>query len=94
MSQEVTLTGRLICATEAQAERVRTFLPAHISATRAEPGCLFFEVTPGADPLIWELNERFESPDAFRAHQTRTAESPWAQETAGIERDYTLKGME
>lgn len=85
------LDGQLICATPAEAERVRTYLPEHIRLTRAEAGCLSFAVTPTSNPLIWDVAERFTSRAAFEAHQTRAAASPWADATAGIRRVYALR---
>jgi quinol monooxygenase YgiN len=90
---EVTLTGQLICADDAEAARVQAALAAHISATRAEAGCISFEVTATDDPRIWQVDERFDSPAAFDAHQTRAASSAWAFETKGIKRAYTITGM-
>lgn len=90
---EVTLTGQLICATPVEAERVRKALDAHIAATRAEPGCLSFDVTATENPLVWQVDERFETPAAFEAHQARAGASTWAVETKGIQRDYTIRGM-
>jgi quinol monooxygenase YgiN len=84
----VQLSGYLICASEAEAARVRAHLPKHIRLTRAEPGCLSFAVEPTPDPLIWQIDEAFTDPAAFAAHQARTAASLWARETAGIRRDY------
>ena len=89
----VILNGTLRCETEAQADRVRAALPEHIRLTRAEPGCLSFEVTPSADPRIWTVAERFVDAAAFEAHQTRSAASPWARETEGIPRDYVVTGL-
>ena len=65
-------------------------LPEHIRLTRAEAGCLSFDVTPTADPLIWHVEERFTDRAAFDAHQARTSESDWATQTAGIAREYTV----
>ena len=90
---DVTLTGQLICATEAEAGRVRAALQDHIDATRSEAGCLSFDVTETDNPLIWQVDERFTDPAAFEAHQFRAAASPWATYTHGIERAYTIKGM-
>lgn len=84
------LTGRLICANEAQAEIVRTYLPEHIRRTRAEPGCEFFEVNPSGDPLVWVLSERFTDRVAFEAHQARTKASDWGRATTGIARDFQI----
>jgi len=84
------LTGRLICASHAQARAVMMGLPEHIRLTRAEAGCLSFDVTPTDDPLVWQVEERFVDRAAFDAHQTRTAGSDWAAVTAGIPRDYSI----
>ena len=42
----VALSGHLRCATRAQADRVRAGLDAHQRLTRAELGCLRFDVIP------------------------------------------------
>lgn len=86
----ITLTGRLICATEAEAERVRSNLPRHIRLTQAEPGCVAFDAVPTDDPLIWQVDEAFTDRAAFEAHQARTKASDWARETAGIKRDFQI----
>lgn len=84
------LSGRLICADAEEAERVRAHLPDHIRLTRAEPGCVSFEVTQSPDPLIWMVEERFVSRVAFERHQERVALSDWGRATAGIRRDYMI----
>lgn len=90
---DVRLTGRLVCKTADEARRVAIHLPQHIALTRAEPGCVSFDVTPTADPLIWEVAERFADEAVFRAHQDRVAGSEWGRETAGIERRYEIEGL-
>lgn len=82
------LTGLLICVSEAEAARVRAHLPEHIRLTRAEPGCEMFVVEPEG-PLVWRVTERFTDRAAFDAHQSRTASSEWARQSAGIRRDFT-----
>lgn len=89
---QVRLTGRLICADEAQAALVAALLPVHIALTRAEPGCLRFEVTPTHDPRVWQVDELFDGAGSFAAHQTRIRDSEWGRMTAGIARDYTVTG--
>lgn len=89
----VTLNGTLTCISEDEAARVRAALDEHIRLTRAEPGCVFFEVTPTHDPMVWAVAEEFIDPEAFEAHQTRAGASDWAEQTKGIARDYTIKGM-
>lgn len=84
----VTLRGRLICRSEAEAEIVRRFLPDHITQSRAEPGCLEFRVFQKDDPLVWLVEEHFRDQAAFKAHQTRTAASDWGRATAHLSRDY------
>ncbi|MBY5932411.1 antibiotic biosynthesis monooxygenase [Tateyamaria omphalii] len=89
----VTLEGFLRCASEDEAARVRAALPEHVQLTRAEPGCIRFDVTPTDDPLVWAVSEEFVDPAAFEAHQARACASDWARETQGIARDYTVTGV-
>lgn len=84
----IRLTGKLICKTASERAAVLAALPGHIRATVHEAGCLFFDVHQSDDPMVWEVDEGFVDAAAFRAHQTRTATSDWAQATAGILRDY------
>lgn len=90
----VTLNGYLRCVDAAEAARVREALDTHIRLTRAEPGCISFEVTPTDDPLVWAVAEAFTDREAFTAHQSRASTSDWAAATKGIARDYTIQGME
>lgn len=72
-------------------EQVRAALPDHIALTRAEPGCLSFEVVEDADkPGRFLVSEVFVDQDAFDAHQARTKQSSWATVTSGIPRDYAI----
>ena len=86
------VTGTLTCATEAEAEIVRCHLPAHIALSRAEPGCLTFNVDATEDPLVWQLDESFTDREAFEAHQARTRASEWFTATAGLARDFKGTG--
>lgn len=86
----VRLIGRLICANGEQAAKVRQHLPDHLRLTRAEPGCLSFDVVPTNDPLIWEVNETFTDRAAFDTHQARVRASDWGTQTIGITRDYEV----
>lgn len=71
--------------------QVRAALPEHIALTRAEPGCLSFEVEEDADvPGRFKVSETFESQAAFDAHQARTKASAWFEVTKGIPRDYEI----
>lgn len=86
----VTLQGTLRCANAAQAELVLRHLPEHILLSRAEAGCLQFDVTRSADPLVWIVSERFTTRAAFDAHQARVKSSVWGQATADIARSYSV----
>lgn len=83
------LRGRLICADMGEMLLAMNLLPDHIAASRAEPGCLRFDIAQGEDPLIWELNELFTGDEAFAAHQARTKLSRWGRDSAAIRRDFT-----
>mgnify|MGYP000872289150 CR=1 FL=1 len=85
------LTGFLICRTLDEADRVAALLPDHIRLTRAEPGCLLFEVVRSmADPVRFAVREIFASKADFDAHQARIKDTVWARGTKGIPRDYVL----
>lgn len=88
----ISVTGSLTCATREEADIVRANLPEHIRLSRAEPGCLKFDVDPTDDPLVWRLDEAFADRQAFEAHQTRTRSSVWFQVTSGLKRDFQIRG--
>ncbi len=88
--QHVTLTGTLTVPAERRAA-VRVALSDHIRLTRAEPGCLRFEVTERRDqPGVFDVRETFSDRAAFEAHQVRAGASPWARITQGLPRDYQI----
>jgi quinol monooxygenase YgiN len=76
-------------------ERIDTVseaLPAHIALTRAEPGCLSFDVKPCATVAgRFLVAEVFANQAAFDAHQVRTKASDWFQVTDGIAREYKIR---
>lgn len=88
----VLLTGQLVCNDQEQVAVVAQHLPLHIKLTRAEQGCLFFEVNATQNPLIWQV-EQFRDARAFHAHQRRVGESEWGRATACIDRRYEIEGM-
>ncbi|NIZ13108.1 putative quinol monooxygenase [Phaeobacter sp. HF9A] len=89
----VRLSGRVICATPADAALIQAHLAEHIRLTRAEPGCVSFEVAQTADPLVWSVEECFTDAAAFEAHQLRTRASDWWVATQHIPRDYEIFGL-
>lgn len=90
---KVHLSGELICRDTDDMSIVGQHLQRHVMLTRAEAGCLSFSVTPTDDPAVWQVDEVFRDPTAFRAHQERVASSEWGRATAGIERRYTIEGL-
>ncbi|MCV6587170.1 MAG: antibiotic biosynthesis monooxygenase [Marinibacterium sp.] len=90
----VTLTGHIDVPPH-RLEEVRDALAEHIRLTRAEPGCLAFDVTEDPDhPGRFAVAERFVDAAAFAAHQARAGASDWARITDGIARHYTVTGMD
>jgi len=89
----VRLAGQLICVNDQQALVVAAHLPAHIKSTRAELGCISFDVTETANPLIWDVAELFADETVFGAHQERVAGSEWGRATAGFERRYSIETL-
>ena len=91
--ENVFLSGQLVCSDEDQVEIVMQHLPLHVRLTRAEEGCVSFEVRRVEDSLVWQVDENFRDAAAFRAHQERVAQSEWGLATAGLERRYTVRGL-
>lgn len=85
----IELAGRLVCRDAAQVRLAQTLLPDHISLSRAEPGCLRFDMTQDPEnPAIWHLSELFLDADAFAAHVARTRNSAWGRESEAIGREF------
>ena len=71
---------------------VTAALPDHIALTRAEPGCLRFDVTANPEtPGRFDVSEAFADQAAFEAHQARAKTSVWAEITAGLPRNYRIQ---
>ncbi|KFI30376.1 antibiotic biosynthesis monooxygenase [Haematobacter massiliensis] len=88
----VVLTGWLLCATMADADLAAALLEEHTRLSRAEPGCLSFEVVRSmSDPMRFAVREAFVDRAAFIAHQERVKTSDWGRQTAHIERDYRIE---
>ena len=85
---EATLTGFIHVPAPARAVLL-PLLDAHVRLTRAEPGCLGFDVTetaPGSGRFA--VAERFRDRAAFDAHQRRAAASAWGTASRQLLRDY------
>ncbi|MCC6001980.1 MAG: antibiotic biosynthesis monooxygenase [Pararhodobacter sp.] len=84
----VRLSGRLICATREEALQVQAHLAEHVRRSRAEPGCLAFEIRPTRDPMVWQVDECFADGAALEAHRARTLGSPWWAATREVRREF------
>ena len=91
---QVVLSGVLVCRSDAEVAIVQRVLDRHVELTRAEPGCVSFTVEQTGDPRVWQVDEVFTDAAAFRLHGERAGLSEWGQETAGIERRYTVQGLD
>ncbi|MBO6896337.1 MAG: antibiotic biosynthesis monooxygenase [Shimia sp.] len=89
----IKLTGYIDVPAD-RVEAVSKALPRHVALTRAEPGCLSFDVTPDVSvPGRFQVAELFTDQKAFDAHQTRTKSSEWATVTADIPRTYQIEDL-
>ncbi|EEX10632.1 antibiotic biosynthesis monooxygenase [Ruegeria lacuscaerulensis ITI-1157] len=86
----VFLRGHILVPAD-RIEQVRAALPDHVALTRAEPGCIAFEVVEDPDCAgRFDVSEVFADRAAFDAHQRRMQASPWYEITRGIPRDYAI----
>ncbi|MCF6271805.1 MAG: antibiotic biosynthesis monooxygenase [Rhodobacteraceae bacterium] len=89
---KVYLDGQLVAKTAAQRAVIDLYLDEHIALTRAEPGCLKFEVTEDPkDRNKFHVSEVFDSEETFAAHQTRTKASEWGQHSEKLERRFSKR---
>ncbi len=67
-------------------------LPAHISLTKSEPGCLVFEVNQRNEDInTFDVYEEFIDRESFEAHQERVRTSKWGQVTSNVQRHYEVQ---
>ena len=82
-----------ISAAEPERAAVIKALPQHIALSRAEKGCLRFDVSQDSQkPSKFHVFEVFDSENAFKAHQLRSAQSGWAAVSENCQRDYVIIG--
>lgn len=87
----IELTG-YIDVPEGRREAIAAALPLHIELTRAETGCVRFDVIP--DPEVegrYNVSELFTDRESFDAHQARVKASAWGEISAGIRREYSIR---
>ena len=89
---KVFLDGLLVATTAADRAVIDLYLDDHILLTRAEPGCLKFEVTQ--DPKkrnVFIVSEEFEEEEDFEFHQERAKASEWGKVSEKLERKFTKR---
>ena len=87
----IELTG-YIEVPEGRRDAIAAALPLHVELTRAETGCVQFDVTP--DPEVegrYNVSELFTDRESFDAHQARVKASAWGEISAGIRREYSIR---
>ena len=88
MSQ-VTLAGFLVCRSLEEADRVSQLLPEHIRLTRAEPGCLRFDILrDNDDPCKFFFCEVYRDEAARLSHRDTPQFGMWMEFAAkGLDRE-------
>jgi|LGVE01.1.fsa_nt_gb quinol monooxygenase YgiN len=70
---------------------VEAHLPNHIRLSRAEDGCISFNVCiDPQNPNRYLVDEEFTTQAAFDVHQARVESSEWGQVTAHLHREYKI----
>ncbi|MGL6209727.1 MAG: putative quinol monooxygenase [Paracoccaceae bacterium] len=85
----ILVTGTVTCTTPADLAVIEAYLPDHIALSRAEPGCLRFDIVQSG-PMEWQLDEAFVDQAAFVAHQVRTKASVWGEMSKNLSRDFKI----
>jgi quinol monooxygenase YgiN len=86
----IKLSGYLDIPSESW-DKILEALEIHIALTRAEAGCIYFNVDPSKDiPFRLNVSEMFVDQAAFDAHQARNKPSDWAKKSAGIPRHFEI----
>ena len=92
--KKIQLIGHIDVPADRLAE-VSIALLEHIRLTRAETGCISFDVSPSPDVAgRFEVAEVFTDRATFDAHQVRTRASEWAKVTKDIPRQYQIEEVD
>ncbi len=87
---KVTLRGHIVVPDD-DFLAVEAELVNHIALTRAEQGCLVFEVTPDPENKnILYVYEEFVDQNAFEAHQQRVKSSQWGKISVNVGRHFEI----
>ena len=87
---KVILQGYIVVS-DSDLKAVKAELPNHIRLTRAEAGCIVFNVVQDSQtPNLFDVYEKFADQAAFEQHQTRVKGSYWGQVASNVERHYSI----
>ena len=76
-------------------DAINEALPAHIVNTRAEDGCLLFNVTQDENQKNrFNVHEEFNNKESFSNHQDRVKRSEWGNVSANLEKHYHINQIE
>lgn len=79
---------------ESDLDSINLELVTHIELTRAEEGCLVFQVEQDKENNNrFNVYEEFVSKEAFEKHQERVKKSRWGSVTKNVQRNYNIKGL-
>jgi len=91
---KITLSGHIEVPAD-EIGKIKEALLEHTSKTKAENGCLVFEVTEDVNELgRFTVYEEFDSRKSFEMHQERVKESHWGAITKNVVRHYKIEGLE
>jgi len=89
---KVFLDGLLVATTAADRAVIDLYLEDHIALTRAEPGCLKFEVFENPKKRnTFIVSEEFATEADFDFHQERSKASEWGRISEKLERKFTKR---
>lgn len=87
---KITLQGHIIVS-DSDLAQVNKELSNHKALTRAESGCLVFNVTIDDENFNkFNVYEEFVDQCAFNQHQQRVKDSTWGQVTQHVDRHYEI----
>jgi len=87
---KVILQGYIIVPDD-DLDTITAALVGHIELTRAEQGCLLFNVTvDDKNQNKFNVHEEFVNQSAFDKHQLRVKQSNWGGVTTQVERHYHI----
>ncbi|WP_428774377.1 putative quinol monooxygenase [Vibrio sp.] len=90
MTGKVILSGYILVP-DAERHIVVAALAPHIELTRAEKGCLVFQVSQNQENRQrFDVYEEFVDQTAFDLHQERVKQSYWGKVTKGVTRHYQI----